>query len=556
MKKNVQNFLNLLKDNKKNLIINFLYLIVLTVSYSLLFNIPLIKMNYPEKYFLLAFLASIFRDFIIWTIAYLNKYFFAFFSVITFAAGGGLKYVNEHLGMGLNIGVFELLFETNFEEAAGVLNKLLITNILIGVVVSIVFIVIRFKYIKVKPLGKELLIIAISLVFLFFGKLPEDFMKTIKFGYNENDVVKTGRGFDIMPEKIYENIYHYTKNKIRIKKMYNDRKNMPLPNVKYSSEGDKLIIFVLTDALRPDHMSLYGYERDTTPFMKKYNFIGFNDMYACETSTTRSVPCLTSRMNRGQNLFQYLEEPTLITMFKSAGFATAWISAQGSISTSDTGQAVIASDADYIYFNNPNVDRPVRYDMELLDLLDEFMTQYKDKKNKFVLLHLNGSHWSYNSRYSQDNATWKPDCNKWVFDCKNEEVVNAYDNSIVEYDKLLKHLVEKFKDKDTVIYTSSDHAEFLGEDGKYLHAHEMLNYKEVSVVPFALWISDKAKNSINMNIIEKNKNKYSLHDNIFHSITDCAGIESDLIDKTLSICSETMRDIPNQFKDYKSKAVK
>ena len=45
--------------NKQNFIINFLFVLAVTVVYSLSVNIPLIKMNYPEKYFILALFMSI-----------------------------------------------------------------------------------------------------------------------------------------------------------------------------------------------------------------------------------------------------------------------------------------------------------------------------------------------------------------------------------------------------------------------------------------------------------------------------------------------------------------
>ena len=92
-----------------------------------------------------------------------------------------------------------------------------------------------------------------------------------------------------------------------------------------SSDG-KIVILVLSDALRRDHMSINGYHRDTTPLMKKNGFISFNDMYACDTSTTRSVQCLLSRMKRKSYMYSYLDEPSLFNMFNSANFYTAWFS--------------------------------------------------------------------------------------------------------------------------------------------------------------------------------------------------------------------------------------
>ena len=39
-----------------------------------------------------------------------------------------------------------------------------------------------------------------------------------------------------------------------------------------TSENDPpwSVLLITVDNLRPDHMSLYGYERDTTPYLKKF----------------------------------------------------------------------------------------------------------------------------------------------------------------------------------------------------------------------------------------------------------------------------------------------
>ena len=396
-------------------------------------------------------------------------------------------------------------------------------------------------------MGGELLLLT-ALIFLLLGKLPENFMKTVKYGYSKNDIINVGRGFDIMPEKIYENFYHLFRNKIKTKYMIYQRKNFEINDIVYNNTEEQIVIFILTDALRPDHMSLYGYNRETTPYMKHYGFIPFNDMYACETSTTRSVPCLLTSMNRGENFLTYLEKPSIFTIFRKAGFYTAFISAQSSISTSDTGQTIIADDADYSFFN---INFDVQYDTELLPYFDNILNN--SNPNKLIAIQLNGSHWDYNTRFKLEDAEWKPLCENFALDCPVENLVNSYDNTILTTDTLVKNIVERVKDKNAVIYFSSDHGQFLGEGGLRLHAQGRMNFKEVGVVPFAVWYSDKAKKHVNINTIMNNKDKITTHDIIFHSITSCAGIESSIIDKKLSICSENLKEIPNEFINYISK---
>ena len=135
--------------NKRNLLINFLFVLLVSVVYSLSVNIPLIEMQYPNEYFILALVVSILRDYIIWFIAFLNRWVFAVFTSFTFVAGFGLRYMNKYLHMDLSTGNFEVIFATNFNEAKGVLNNILVTHFIIGILLALFFIILRFNLNKI-----------------------------------------------------------------------------------------------------------------------------------------------------------------------------------------------------------------------------------------------------------------------------------------------------------------------------------------------------------------------------------------------------------------------
>ena len=290
-------------------------------------------------------------------------------------------------------------------------------------------------------------------------------MKTIKYGTSTNGAALTGRGFDVMPEKIYENLYHIFIDRMEMKTIINNRKNIDIKDITYIDKHneEQIIVFILTDALRPDHMSLYGYNRKTTPYMEKYGFIPFNDMYSCETVTSRSVPCLLTTMKRGDYYLSYFSKPSIFSVFKKAGFYTALISSQGSMGVLAAGQMAMATDADYSFLNN---NSEVQYDIELLPYFDKILNN--ENKNKLIMLHINGSHWDYNTRFKLDDAKWKPLCDNFA-SCSSENFINSYDNTILATDTFVKNIVERLKDKNAVIYFSSDHGQLLGEGGLRLH---------------------------------------------------------------------------------------
>jgi glucan phosphoethanolaminetransferase (alkaline phosphatase superfamily) len=87
----------------------------------------------------------------------------------------------------------------------------------------------------------------------------------------------------------------------------------------------------------------------------------------------------------------------------------------------------------------------------------------------------------------------------------------------------------------------SDHGENLGENGKYGHGfavHPFEKSKEQTNVATFIWASDKfiAKNPKKFSAIKNNKNNNIDHSFIFHTILDCSGIESEIIDKNKSLC--------------------
>lgn len=549
LKNIIKNFIN--KLDKKQFIISIIFLFTLSTIYSAMYNIPYLnRFNYSTGIFILFFIVSILRDFIIWYVAFLNRWLFAFFAIYTFTASGGLKYLYNHVNMGLNIGTFEIIFSTNFTEAAGIINPTLLLLFATGALVGSIFTFIRFKYIKIKPYANQILILTISIVMLIFGLMPEKYLKHEKHKQSIEGLTAVGGDLEILPEKMYENFYHLARNNIMLRYMFHKRQTLALPEAEKVNNDESIVVFVLTDALRADHLSINGYERKTTPYMEKNNFLSFKEMYACETSTTRSVPCLLTDMRRRQERYQFLNEYSVFNVFKAAGYYTSFISAQTAITTADYGQQIVAGDADYVFFNN---EYSVGHDIELLKYFDEVMA--KDNNHKLIVLQLNGSHWDYNSKFDNDKALWKPLCGNFALDCPASHLKNSYDNTIVETDKLLNTLVEKLKDKNAIIFFSSDYGQSLGEGGLRLHSHERLHIKEVGVVPFAVWFSEKAKKQVDISNISGNLGKILTHDSIFHSMIGCANIDTSLLDNSLNICSKSLVSAPDEFKNYIPKPI-
>ena len=88
------------------------------------------------------------------------------------------------------------------------------------------------------------------------------------------------------------------------------------------------VILLTIDCLRADHMSLYGYHRETTPNIDRYaaNALTFNYAVPHGTNTGHSF-CAMLRSSMMEGIFDR-NVPTLTQELKAAGYATAFINAR------------------------------------------------------------------------------------------------------------------------------------------------------------------------------------------------------------------------------------
>jgi arylsulfatase A-like enzyme len=100
------------------------------------------------------------------------------------------------------------------------------------------------------------------------------------------------------------------------------------------------ILVILLDATRPDHLSLYGYSRETDPRIRAFARQGmvFTRMYAQAASTTPSVATLFSSLypavHRANDATDFLSRsvPRLPEVLHAAGYRTFGISANANVS--------------------------------------------------------------------------------------------------------------------------------------------------------------------------------------------------------------------------------
>ena len=232
----------------------------------------------------------------------------------------------------------------------------------------------------------------------------------------------------------------------------------------------KLMVLVVGETVRGDHIGLNGYERNTTPLLAgQQDIYSFKDVMSCGTSTAYSVPCMFSYMDRDNYDMDEAEynENVLDTLSKQ-GVNVIW--RDNNSSSKGVADRVVYEDYKSNKLN-PECDEECR-DIGMLTGLDKVI---KAPKDTLLVLHQMGNHGpAYYKRYPKAFEFFKPVCmSNELSKCDQQSVINGYDNAIRYTDYFLNSVIETLKtyqkDYDVVMVYVSDHGESLGENNIYLH---------------------------------------------------------------------------------------
>ena len=170
---------------------------------------------------------------------------------------------------------------------------------------------IRFK--KVKSCRRERILFAV--VGLIIVSLPTLFVRKLKSPV-------TCR----LPYSIYYSFREYYANRKSVRE-FRDTYSAEIPK---TSAVTPDVIVILGESLRADHLPMNGYYRNTMPVLSKAgNIVSYPDIYSEYTFTEESVPHLMTCKRQGDvNDDSAFEEQSFISLFKNAGYRTAWFANQ------------------------------------------------------------------------------------------------------------------------------------------------------------------------------------------------------------------------------------
>jgi lipid A ethanolaminephosphotransferase len=230
--------------------------------------------------------------------------------------------------------------------------------------------------------------------------------------------------------------------------------------------ADKPVVTIIVagETARARNFSLGGYERKTNPELEKRDVVYFRNTSACGTSTAISIPCMFSLLTRsGYSHEGGLAQENVLDVLKHAGNDVTW----WENNTGDKGVGSRITMRNFSAENDPRfcLNNECR-DQVMVEALEPWLDAVQG--NATLVLHQLGSHGpAYYARYTEEERLFKPDCRTAEFAaCTSQEIINAYDNTIVATDRMLAQVIDLLEARSdrlasAMIYMS-DHGESLG----------------------------------------------------------------------------------------------
>ena len=302
-----------------------------------------------------------------------------------------------------------------------------------------------------------------------------------------------------------------------------------------------LLIIALGETARSANFSLNGYPRPTNPKLQSLPVLSYRQVTSCGTSTAASLPCMFSHLGREGHDTRTAEYENLLDVLQRAGYQVLWIDNQsGCKGLCDRIPAVRTSQ---LSLQSSECTQGECMDAVLLPVLKERLqtlnaqpsSELPPKIGTVVVLHMMGSHGpAYFKRSRPPHQPFQPTCNSIVLsDCSAQQILNAYDNSLVYTDHVLAELIQWLKEQSsqgpTGLMYVSDHGESLGENNLYLHGMPYsIAPREQTQVPLIAWWSDKFQSvrGIRRECLQQDLDRPLSHDHLFHSVLGLMRVQS------------------------------
>lgn len=309
----------------------------------------------------------------------------------------------------------------------------------------------------------------------------------------------------------------------------------------HATFNEQVCVLIIGESCNRNHLSLYGYNRNTSPCLAaRHDILRFQHATAPYSYTMASILHMLSESNTDSD--RPINDCLILQdIFHSAGFKTYWLSNQSPIGVWDNAVFSIANQSDECRFVNCSANSSFEstqiasYDELLLKPLQQSLDQPTPRK--FIVLHLMGSHSQYNRRYPADFNHFKG------ANDKRQKTIDEYDNSVLYNDfvvneifNILDNYAQNHPQTSMTALYLSDHGENVYDDGDYA-GHDCSDTipKSISQIPLLIWTGSRHPDDWQRYIEwESRLEQTFLADDLYHLMIDINNIDTKTYDPSRS----------------------
>ena len=308
----------------------------------------------------------------------------------------------------------------------------------------------------------------------------------------------------------------------------------------------QVYVLVIGESSRRANWQLFGYSRPTNPELSHTrNLVPITHMVTSWPETIDAVPQLLTRKPITNN--HPFNEASILRAMQEAGYETWWISNQVAIGQFDSPVSVYAYEAQHVvWLNHASWTAPGSYDSDLLPALRDALES--SNRNQFIVLHMMGSHLSYDFRYPKRFKHFHPTYSDGDSGIpQGIRLRNSYDNTILYTDHILADIIKTLRGTGAVsaLWYESDHGEMLPTPTCSLGGHGIGTYYEYQI-PALFWYSDSYARLFPERVtqLRENAGRRTLSASTFESLIDMAGIDFPGHNESWSLFSPAWRYHP------------
>lgn len=322
------------------------------------------------------------------------------------------------------------------------------------------------------------------------------------------------------------------------------------------AQSGETYLLIIGESLNRGHMGLYGYLRDTTPRLDKlaaaHDLIVYRNAFSNHTHTMPVLSWALTEANQF-NHRHYFKSPSIINLANAAGFTTWWLSNQNMVGDWDNLVSILAHAANHVVGINGYIGKTTQtqdYDGALIPYLERAVAA-PGARNKFVVVHLMGSHSDYCKRYPAAFDKFSGPLARGWFGGRIASRpqffrdVNCYDNSVLYNDDVVSRMINVLKQHGGVSAAMyfSDHAD---DVFRHLGHNSAVFTFRMAGIPLLFWTSpgyarrypDKVRE------LQAHEDLMFTNDLVYDTVAGLAGIHSDTTDSQFDLTSPQYHENP------------